>query len=169
VGNLIKSKAWFKRIKVLQHPDGGPPTIRNYPVAASQIVLKGYPLTLNTTTGEVSVGADNSAAVIGVAMANVTTTAADEKTICPVAVADRRNIFEAQSSVAATNAFEVGTEYDYDIDTTAKTVKLIDATTEGHVTVVERTPGDSITDATYPGRLRFYFKRSQYDELVAIK
>ena len=144
---------------------GGPPSIEEQPVAASQTITRGEPVTISS--GELSTGAANSGAIYGVSADDVTTTAADEKTLCRVWVADRGTIF---AGIANAKTENIADEAVCDIAVSSANWALnIGANVEDVVRVKQHVKGDSVTDNTYPGRLEFYWERSQYDNIVAAK
>jgi hypothetical protein len=62
-------------------------------VAASQTIAYGDPVILNTT-GDIAIAVSNSsAALLGIALQTVTTSASDEQTLIPVSVGDRDSEF----------------------------------------------------------------------------
>ena len=73
------------------------PKIVAYKTAASQTIAAGDWVILNAD-GDVNIALSNSAALLGVAVGAVTTTASDEQTEILVYVADKNTIFEGQCS-----------------------------------------------------------------------
>ena len=165
MSNSVKAGSWFTRFEAVGTISGGPPIVQDQPVAASQTLLKGDPVT--SSGGELTKGAANSGAIYGVTVEAVTTTVADEKTVCKVAVASRHNIFRGQAD-AATNAIHEGEECDI-IASGSKWLVDIGASTEDVVLIKKKTEGDDEADSTDPGRIDFVWKRSQYDALVAAR
>jgi hypothetical protein len=164
MGNAVKADSWFPRFEVCRTTDGGPPLMMKFPLAASQTIVKGDPLTISN--GDLSLATTSSGAIFGVAAEDAVTTASDEATEINVWVADRRNIFRAQGYGAATAAIYPGAAYD--IYTASGAWKLnFGSQTESVAMIVDWVEGDSRSDTTDIGRMEFVWKRSQYDALVA--
>ena len=161
--NLVKAKSWFQRFAVAFTLTGSPALVLHKPVAASQTIRVGDPVTISG--GELSTGLATDNLMYGVAMGNVVTTAGNELTDCPVAVADRNTVFVGQAD-AASNGINDGAECDIIASGTSWLVD-IGASLKGVCLIVGHVPGDIVADATTAGRLHFIWKRSQWDLLVA--
>lgn len=165
MSNQVRSATWIKKFFPIRTTNGGEPLIEEQPVAASQTITRGDPVTISN--GELSLGAANSGAIYGVSADNITTTASDEKTLCLVWVATRDTIF---SGIASGKTEDIYDEATCDIAVSSGNWTLnIGATTEEVARIKQHVKGDSVTDDSYPGRLEFYWERSQYDNLVAAK
>jgi len=163
MSNLVRKNTWFQRFSVAFTTTGDPPIVLMEVMAASQTLKVGDPVT--KAAGVITKGTDTSGQIYGVCLGAAVTTAANEGTQIPVAVADRNTVFVAQAN-GATNTIADGAECD--IVSSGNTWKLeINASTEDVAKIVKHVPGDDITDATYPGRLYFIWVRSQWDNLVA--
>lgn len=171
MSNAVKADTWFVRFRPAKSLDGAPPRLFWKPTAASQTIVEGDPVTINTSTGEVSLavgtGGTASETIYGVAAGNVTTTASDEKTQLPIWVADRNTIFVGQCDDASTT-LEDGTLCDIVSSGSgaARTWKVdVGTTSTKVVTILEHVGGDSTSDTTDPGRVLFQFGKSSFDRL----
>lgn len=165
MANTEKAKSWFRRFRVAFTLTGGPPVVEDSPLAASQTILEGDPLTISS--GDISEATALSGAIYGVAAETATTTAADEGTEIGVYVADRVNIFVGQAN-AASSGINDGSECDIVVSSNVWRLN-IGASTKGVALVVGHVTGDDTSDSTDYGRLHFVWKRSQWDALVAAK
>lgn len=165
MSNTTRNNTWIKKFFPVRTTHGGPPLIEEQPVAASQTITRGDPVTISS--GELSLGAANSGSFYGVAAESVTTTAADEKTLCLVWAATRDTIFSGVSNAKTEN---IADEAVCDVAVSSGNWTLnIGANVEDIVRIKQHVKGDSVTDNTTPGRLEFYWERSQYDNIVADK
>lgn len=161
MSNLIKAKSWQKGFHCVQTRHGGPPEAREFPVAASQTIVVGAPVTINTGTGEISLAAASDTSIAGVADANVTTTAADEKTLCRVILAVEDNIFMGRCD-AASNTVHEGLMPGIRTNAGIWYIDIGDDNATNVVKILEKVVGDDETDSTTYGRVLFVWNRSPW-------
>jgi hypothetical protein len=171
MSNAVKADTWFPRFRAAKTYSGAPPALEWYPAAASQTIVEGDPLTIDTSTGKVSiaVGTEGSASatILGVAAGNVTTTSSDEGTEVAVWVANRDTIFigacdDDSGTLADGTLCDIissgsGTSRTWKIDVGTQSTNV--------VTILRHVGGDSTSDTTDPGRVYFQFGKSSFDRL----
>jgi len=162
MGNAVKDNAWPPNIVVSRTRAGNPPPMQKFPVAASQVIYAGNPVELDASGELLPSGVTPTTGVIaGVAMEAVTTTAADEKTECNVALALPDTIFRMRGD-AATNTIDEGETCMINV---AANVVSADINSSGGGTadlirIVQKVRGDDETDASAPGRMDFVFNKT---------
>ena len=163
MSNQTRYSSWIQKLFPFRTIHEGPFLVEKQPVAASQEITRGDPVTISG--GELSIATGSSGAIYGVAAEDVTTTEDDEKTPCLVWVADRSTIFIGVAD-AATSGIDDGAVCDIQVSSGKWTLN-IGTSTESVVRVIQHVSGDDTSDSTYPGRLEFIWERSLYDNLVA--
>ena len=163
MGNSVKSQGWLPSFRPVL-TSGSAPRMEKQPVAASQTIRVGDPLTINASTGEVSEATATSTAIYGVAAENVTTTASDEKTKVNIWVADKNTTFMGQCGGASTT-LENGAFCDIAVSTHDWYVDMT-GTSYNVVHIQQHVEGDSTSDATYPGRVYFTWAKSSWDRVT---
>jgi hypothetical protein len=164
MSNSVKADSWFPRFLPAYTLSGASPAVRHATTAASQTIYRGDPLTMDVTTGDVSLATAVSTEIYGVACANVVTTAADEATDLEMWVANDDTVFVGQADAASATGYPT---LRCDIKTsgsgaTKKWFVDIGETSTTVVTVIDWVNGDSKSDSTDYGRLYFCFGKSSY-------
>jgi len=159
MSNLVANKSWHAGMMFAKTAHGGPAEMAELPVAASQTIIVGDPLTMSS--GELSKATDASTEIAGVSAANVTTTAADEKTVCSFWKSTPGNIFIARAD-AATNTINEGAKPGIRTNGGFWYIDIGDDNATNVVNVLEHVSGDDETDATYWGRLYFIWNRTPW-------
>jgi len=129
------------------------------PVAASQTIVDGDPLTISN--GELSLATAASVEIAGVAAGNVTTTTADEKTELNFYKAVEDNIFIGRCD-AASNTVHEGQMPGIRYNAGYWYIDIGDDNATNVVKIESKVPGDDETDATYYGRAFFIWNVSPY-------
>lgn len=159
MSNAVKAKSWHPRFQFAKTRSGGPPSMDNLPVAASQTIVDGDPLIM--TNGELSLAAATDTSIAGVAAGNVTTTAADEKTGINFYKAVEDNIFIGRSD-ARTDTIHEGEMPGIRYNAGYWYIDVGDDNATNVVKVEDKVTGDDETDASDWGRLYFIWNRSPY-------
>jgi hypothetical protein len=159
MSNLVAQKSWHTKFAFAKTTHGGPPEFDEQPVAASQTIVEGDPLTISS--GVLSLATANSTSIAGVAAGDVTTTAADEKTPLLYYKATEHMVFVARAD-AATNTIDVGAKPGIRTNAGIWYIDIGDDNATNVVNVLDKVPGDDITDGTYYGRLYFIWNRSPW-------
>jgi hypothetical protein len=159
MSNLVAQKSWHTKFAFAKTTHGGPPEMDELPVAASQTIVEGDPLTLSS--GELSLATAASVEIAGFAAGNVTTTAADEKTPLQFYKATDSMVFIGRCD-AASNTINVGDLPGIRTSGGIWYVDIGDDNATNVLKVIDRVPGDLITDSTYYGRVYFVVNVSPY-------
>lgn len=159
MSNLVAQKSWQTKFAFAKTTHGGPPEMDELPVAASQTIVAGDPVTLSS--GELSLATANSTSIAGIAAGNVTTTAANEKTKLQIYKSTANMVFMARAD-AATNTINIGDKPGIRTSGGIWYIDIGDDNATNVVEVVDRVGGDDITDGTYWGRLYFIWNRSPW-------
>jgi hypothetical protein len=159
MSNLVQTKSWHKGFRFMKTTHGGPPEMDHLPVAASQTIVEGDPLTLSS--GVLSLATAASTEIAGVAAGNVTTTAADEATDLLYYKSTPGNIFVARGD-AATSTINEGAKPGIRTSGGYWYIDIGDDNATNIANVMGKMPGDDETDATYYGRIYFVWNRTPW-------